>query len=91
MYKNYLFPAIYHIYFISLSIMKLSKGLLAIAALAAIAGCTSAECKEVSFDLTDEVFLWWNEKAGDLTPAAGEWELMVGGASDQLRSISFKR
>lgn len=49
------------------------------------------ESKEVSFDLTDETFLWWNEKAGDMTPAAGEWELMVGGASDQLRSISFKR
>ena len=54
MYKNYLFQAIYHIYFLSFSIMKLTKGLLAIAALAAIAGCAPAECKEVSFDLTDE-------------------------------------
>ena len=39
----------------------------------------------------DEVFLWWNEKAGDMTPAAGEWELMVGGSSDRLQCISFKR
>lgn len=83
MYKNYLFPAIYHIYFLSLSIMKLSKGLLAIAALAAIAGYT--------FLGMNEPFLWWNEKAGDMTPAAGEWELMVGGSSDRLQCISFKR
>jgi beta-glucosidase len=51
----------------------------------------AGEMVEVSFPLTEEVFLSWNEEKKDMLPAAGKWELLCGGSSDQLQSVSFVR
>ncbi len=39
----------------------------------------------VEFPLTDDLFLWWSEKDGDMAPVEGDWELLYGGSSDRLR------
>ena len=43
----------------------------------------------VEFPLTDEVFLAWSEKDGDMVPMEGRWQLMYGGSSDKLRHRSY--
>ena len=45
------------------------------------------ESAKVTFKLDDEVFLSWSEDAQDMVPVHGEWELMVGGSSDALKSV----
>lgn len=51
----------------------------------------AGETVEVTFPLTHEVFLSWNEEKQDMLPTTGEWELLCGGSSDQLQSISYIR
>ena len=46
---------------------------------------------EVSFPLTDEVFLSWNEEKQDMVPAKGDWTLFYGGSSTELKSLTLKR
>jgi len=46
---------------------------------------------EVTFPLTHEVFLSWNEEKKDMLPTSGEWELLCGGSSDNLQSVSYVR
>ena len=51
----------------------------------------AGETVEVVFPLTEEVFLSWNAEKKDMLPAAGEWELLCGGSSDKLQSVSYVR
>ena len=51
----------------------------------------AGETVQVSFPLTDEVFLSWNEKSGDMVPTAGEWELLYGGDSANLEKMDYTR
>ena len=44
-----------------------------------------------ALDATEEVFLSWNAEKKDMLPAAGEWELLCGGSSDKLQSVSYVR
>ncbi len=44
----------------------------------------------VRFDLTPETFLWWSEKAGDMVPLAGEYELMAGGSSSETLGARYR-
>jgi beta-glucosidase len=46
---------------------------------------------KVSFDLNDEVFLYWSAEAGDLVPLKGEWELRYGDRSDRTESLAYTR
>ena len=46
---------------------------------------------EVTFPLTHEVFLSWNEEKKDMLPTSGEWELLCGGSSDNLQSVFYVR
>ena len=46
---------------------------------------------KVSFDLNDDVFLYWSAEAGDLVPLKGEWELRYGDRSDRTESLAYKR
>ena len=46
------------------------------------------ETAKVTFKLDDEVFLSWSEDAQDMVPMRGAWELMVGGSSDALQSVT---
>jgi len=47
---------------------------------------------KVSFPLTAETFLWWNEAEQDMTPLRGGYELMVGGSSadTSLQTVTYK-
>ena len=45
----------------------------------------------VSFPLTDEVFLAWNEAKQDMLPEKGAWELLYGGSSHAVQSVLFNR
>ena len=51
----------------------------------------AGETVQVSFPLTDEVFLSWNEKSRDMVPTAGEWELLYGGDSANLEKMDYTR
>ena len=51
----------------------------------------AGQTAEVVFDLTDEVFLSWDSLAGDMVPMHGEWELMYGGSSADLQTVTYKR
>jgi beta-glucosidase len=44
----------------------------------------------VSFPLNDDTFLYWSPEAGDLVPMKGGWELLYGGSSDALQSLSYR-
>ena len=46
---------------------------------------------EVAFPLTDEVFLSWNALQKDMVPTAGEWELLYGGSSADLRKLDYTK
>ena len=41
--------------------------------------------------LTEETFLSWDEKAGDMVPATGSWTLQYGGSSAALKSLEYVR
>ena len=51
----------------------------------------AGETAEVVMALTDETFLAWDEERGDMVPMKGDWELMYGGSSDNLKVIAMKR
>ena len=46
---------------------------------------------EVAFPLTDEVFLSWNALQKDMVPTPGEWELLYGGSSADLRKLDYTK
>ena len=46
---------------------------------------------KVSFDLNDDVFLYWSPEAGDLVSLKGEWELRYGDRSDRTESLKYLR
>ena len=50
-------------------------------------GLKPGESAKVSFKLDDEVFLSWSDDARDMVPVHGAWELMVGGSSQDLKSV----
>lgn len=51
----------------------------------------SGKSKVVSFTLTPDTFQWWNEEKRDMTPVAGEYEIFVGGSSDDkdLQAVKY--
>jgi Glycosyl hydrolase family 3 C terminal domain. len=49
------------------------------------------ETVEVSFPLTNEVFLSWDEAAQDMVPMKGDWTLLYGGSSADLQTLTLKR
>ena len=50
----------------------------------------AGESVEVSFPLTEEVFLGWSEEQQKMLPLKGEWELLYGGSSAQLQRLPYK-
>ena len=44
---------------------------------------------EVSLPLSEETFLAWNEEKQDMVPAKGKWELLYGGNSHDLKSLTY--
>jgi len=44
----------------------------------------------VTFPLTDETFLWWDESKQDMVPLRGTYQLLCGGDSMQLRSVDYE-
>ena len=46
----------------------------------------------VSFPLTDETFVWWDESAQNMVPLRGQYELLVGSSSDMcdLQTVPYK-
>ncbi|MCR4569799.1 MAG: glycoside hydrolase family 3 C-terminal domain-containing protein, partial [Bacteroidales bacterium] len=51
----------------------------------------SGKTVKVYLPLTEETFLGWSEAAQDMVPLSGKWELLYGGSSDVLQSISYNR
>ena len=49
----------------------------------------AGESINVSLPLTEDTFTWWNEQSGRMEPLHGKWELMYGGCSQDLDSISY--
>ena len=45
---------------------------------------------EVSFPLDKETFLWWDEKAKDMVPVRGNYELLYGGSSADVQSVNYR-
>jgi beta-glucosidase len=52
----------------------------------------AGETVNVTIPLTRETFLWWNEKAGDMVPVRGSYELLYGGSSDEaaLQRLNYR-
>ena len=46
---------------------------------------------EVSIPLSDETFLYWSPEQRDMVPLKGDWELLYGGSSDCLKTLTYKR
>jgi len=44
----------------------------------------------VKFPLDDETFLWWDETAGDMRPLRGDYRLLYGGNSQQLKAVDYR-
>ena len=51
----------------------------------------SGQSVEVSLPLTDETFLWWDEAKQRMVPQKGEWELLYGGNSKDLKTLYYTR
>ena len=51
----------------------------------------AGETVQVYLPLTEETFLGWSEAAQDMVPLSGEWELLYGGSSDALQTITYNR
>ena len=49
------------------------------------------ETVEVAFPLTDETFLNWSEEKQNKVPAKGTWELLYGGNSHDLKSLTYQK
>ncbi len=47
---------------------------------------------QVTIPLDKETFLWWDEKAQDMVPVRGNYELLYGGSSadSALKTVSYK-
>ena len=45
---------------------------------------------EVTFPLDKETFLWWDEKAQDMVPVRGNYELLYGGSSADVQCVSYR-
>lgn len=45
---------------------------------------------EVELPLTEETFLSWNEQKQDMVPEKGTWELLYGGNSHDLQSLTYQ-
>ena len=45
---------------------------------------------EVELPLTAETFLSWNEQKQDMVPEKGTWELLYGGNSHDLQSLTYQ-
>ena len=45
---------------------------------------------QVEFPLTDETFLYWSPEQRDMVPVKGDWELLYGGSSDCLKTLTYK-
>ncbi len=50
----------------------------------------AGETVNVSFDLTDEVFLSWSEEKQDMAPVKGSWRLYYGGSSATEKYLEYK-
>ena len=44
----------------------------------------------VSFNLSDETFEWWNPETQDMVPLRGMWELLYGGSSEDFQCAYFE-
>ena len=51
----------------------------------------AGETAEVTFALTPDTFLAWDEARQDMLPQDGEWELLYGGSSDNLQTLKYVR
>ena len=49
----------------------------------------AGESIDVKIPLTEDTFTWWNEESGRMEPLHGEWDLLYGGDSQNLYSISY--
>ena len=45
---------------------------------------------EVTIPLDKETFLWWDEKAQDMVPVRGNYELLYGGSSADVQCVSYR-
>ena len=45
----------------------------------------------VTFKLDDATFLGWSEEKQDMVTLSGEWQLMYGGSSDNLKSVNYNK
>jgi beta-glucosidase len=45
---------------------------------------------EVSLPLTDETFLAWSEEKQNMVPLKGKWELLYGGNSHDVKSLTYQ-
>ena len=44
---------------------------------------------KVCIPLEDETFLWWSGEKQDMVPLPGEYELLYGGSSDQVKALKY--
>ncbi len=51
----------------------------------------SGQSVEVSLPLTEDTFLWWDEAKQRMVPQKGEWELLYGGNSKDLKTLNYTR
>ena len=51
------------------------------------------ETRQVTFQLDDESFEWFDENTNTVYPLSGEYEILYGGSSDrkQLKAVKVKR
>lgn len=50
----------------------------------------AGETLNVSFDLTDDVFLGWSEEKQDMVPVKGNWRLFYGGSSATEKCLDYQ-
>ena len=50
----------------------------------------AGETLNVSFDLTDNVFLGWSEEKQDMVPVKGNWRLFYGGSSATEKCLDYQ-
>ncbi len=48
------------------------------------------EAQDVTFELGPEAFAFYNPESGEMEAIAGEYEIGVGGASDNVKSLKIK-
>jgi beta-glucosidase len=50
----------------------------------------AGETVTASIPLTDDTFTWWDDAAQDMRPLRGEYKLLYGGSSADLKSLDYK-